>query len=1780
MKNIFTTLNLILKNKQIKSLVVAFICLLPVLAIGQVGEKQSGNASPVVAQKNGAVQAEQGNASEGNKPKKLWSINPFDHQVFVENRGQFNNVLKSNAPVLFYAMVGGAKLYFTPKGVVYEYDAKVVDKEATEIEEERERENKEKGKKHRRLGDPDEMRYKTIPHFVSAEWQGANPKVTLSAEGELPNYYTYGVDESRTIKANLFKKITYTNIYPGIDLVYTFNENRDQIKYAVIVHPGADVSQLKFKYSGDAQTHVDEKGNIVTSGTELQNHNLTEFAPVSYYQDGGNVKVNYALQNGVESFTVNGGYDKSRTLIIDPAINPGFTGSYDVPYDLDYDNAGNIWAYGAYSPHQLSMINPAGSVVWTFNTSTVTIHPPGGKPAQGFDEDDYGGFCVDKVGKLGYISEGFNPYGAGMIKVNSSGSLVSQFNGSGSMLEMWRMQYNICTGKILVGGGGTNNPSGQVAEVNTTFSSLTSYDIYAKTTGNASTGKDIDRMCIDPTGSPAYMDYVSSATQVTAAGYPKANKFNTLLSLNIPIPGSGVATRVVDPSGQALLELGSNYYIGPGIDPNGSQSVTTCGFNGMAASPGWLYDWDGYTLRKLNKGTLATSGTVAISAYNTNKTNGYNYANAGGGRNFQETDVYYGGLAADACDNVYVGNVVKATNTPEVVVYNSALVLQAGSTISPLPSYPYAVVLGVNDSIIYVCGGPCSSSPYGTTGSGFVEAWANNIKTVTTSANAVNTTCGLNNGKDSASLKLCGAVQAGVTYSWSPGGQTTQVVTGLAPGTYTVTMEIGCGNYYQAVATVGGSSPIPPSGVTANANTPLCVGSTLNLSGGATGATTWSWTGPNSFTSSSQNPSISNVTAANAGTYNLVASNSCGVASVVPVTVVVNPNPSVSIAGAPSVTICQGQSTLLSASPSGLSSYTWTASPATGNLNNTTYDTTTASPTVTTVYTVIATDGNGCSNAAAPATITVNVNPSPTVSVSSSVPSDSICSGGSITLTSSVTPGGGTYSWNTTPAQTTSAVTVSPLTTTTYVVTYTTAAGCSTGSKAADTTVVTVTPTPTLTVGPSSSLTICPGDSAHIYVSGAGTYSWNTGATTDSIWVKPSSNSTYTVNGSNGKCPAAAAATVTVNVGVLTVGIKSSGGTTVCSGVPDTLTEFGGATSITWSTGATTNPIIVTPTHDTTFYVNGSSGLGCSASDTIKLKVNVTPTVVSVSVNDSSGTVCPGDTTQAFVKDSGVGPYIYSWSTTPVQTHDTAYGLGAGTYTVTVTSANGCAALTTNTVTITTKNIVVTATASGGGNICTGGSGSTLTATGANNYVWSPGVGLTPTTSSTTTANPDSTVTYTVTGTTTGKCLATATVTVTVNPTPTLTLNLKNKDTAVCTGGSINISVGGAGAGGKYTWSPNSSLTPTSGPTVVATPTATTTYVVTGTTAAGCSANDTIVVKVVATPTTIVTVTGGNDTVCTGKSITLTANGGGGATYSWSPGGSTNASVTVTNVTSASTYTVTTTNAGCSVKNTQDINVFPGLVINMLPTTNGCSGRPVDIGATVSGGNPLPGYTYVWSPDVGGTMTGPGPYSVLSSNQTYTCTVTDGCKATATGTTQVIVTPTPVAGFVPMPADSVLAGGYLSFKNTSTGGSTYYWTFGNGSTSDSAFPYEQFLIPGNYIVTQWVVSAAGCRDSISDTILVKQWIFIPNVFTPNNDGINDVFHVTMAGAKSYHIEIFNRWGEQVFNANDPNIDWNGRSPAGVRESDGIYYYQIIATDYTGKNYNLDGYVQIIGSAGQ
>jgi hypothetical protein len=321
------------------------------------------------------------------------------------------------------------------------------------------------------------------------------------------------------------------------------------------------------------------------------------------------------------------------------------------------------------------------------------------------------------------------------------------------------------------------------------------------------------------------------------------------------------------------------------------------------------------------------------------------------------------------------------------------------------------------------------------------------------------------------------------SYLWST-GETTPSISVSSPGTYDVTVSdvtsLNCPPAFQSIAV--GAAPIPAA-PDISSNAPLCLGAELTLST-TTVANTYIWTGPNGFTSSLQNPTITNVTAANAGTYSLsVIVDGC-TSPVSTTSVLISPPPAAPTAGSNSP-ICAGQNLNLTASNITGATYNWSGPNGFTNTNQNptiTAATTAASGT----YSVTATVA-GCTGPAGTTSVTVNPIPAAPTAGSNSP----ICAGQNLNLTAS-TITGATYTWtgpngfnNATQNPTITAATTAA--SGTYSVTAT-VAGC-TGP--AGTTSVTVNPIPAAPTAGSNS-PICAGQNLNLTAStitGA-TYTW------------------------------------------------------------------------------------------------------------------------------------------------------------------------------------------------------------------------------------------------------------------------------------------------------------------------------------------------------------------------------------------------------------------------------------------------------------------------------------------------------------------------------------------------------------------------------------------------------------------------------------------------------------------------------------------------------------------
>jgi gliding motility-associated-like protein len=320
----------------------------------------------------------------------------------------------------------------------------------------------------------------------------------------------------------------------------------------------------------------------------------------------------------------------------------------------------------------------------------------------------------------------------------------------------------------------------------------------------------------------------------------------------------------------------------------------------------------------------------------------------------------------------------------------------------------------------------------------------------------------------------------------------------------------------------------------------------------------------------------------------------------------------------------------------------------------------------------------------------------------------------------------------------------------------------------------------------------------------------------------------------------------------------------------------------------------------------------------------------------------------------------------------------------------------------------------------------------------------------------------------------------------------------------------------------------------------------------------------------------GDTTVCVGDAAQI--SGGGGVSYSWSPSGSvscsncqtTNASPTVPTV-----YTVTGTDVyGCTNTDSVDVKLKTTTTAVTGANTAVCLGDSVVI--TDSGAQ-----TYTWYPATGISNDHSGTPSVSpTGTTTYMVIARDGSCIPDTGYITVVVHPLPT---VNAGADQqIVAGQSTVLHATASGAVKYSWTPDGSLDCDSCLdPTATPIGTTTYLLTGY--TDYGCADSSSTTVHVvcdNSQVFIPNTFTPNGDGQNDVFYPRGTGiSKINSFRIYNRWGEVLFertniDINDAANGWDGSYKGGSPRPD-VYVYIVDAICNTGEPMTLKGDVTII-----
>ncbi|MBI2271818.1 MAG: PKD domain-containing protein [Bacteroidetes bacterium] len=891
-----------------------------------------------------------------------------------------------------------------------------------------------------------------------------------------------------------------------------------------------------------------------------------------------------------------------------------------------------------------------------------------------------------------------------------------------------------------------------------------------------------------------------------------------------------------------------------------------------------------------------------------------------------------------------------------------------------------------------------------------------------------------------------------------------------------------------------------------------------------------------------------------AGTYGVFITDDNGCPHPVNGIVIGEPQPLNFVSSTSSPSTCgsnNGEASVSVGGGSGALNYAWNSTPA--------QFTAIASNLSAGNYTVVVTDQNGCLDST-----NVNVtdlgSPMVTIPTSTNVSCNGAADG---TATADVTGGTApyTYLWNNTNADTT--LTATGLDAQTYNITVTDSNGCVASAS--------------IVIQQANALVAVIGTPTHVSCNGltdgtatvmvAGgiapfTYLWDDAAVQSTTTASSLGAGAYIVEvRDSNNCMAKDTVTIT-EPQVLVVGLDSLKHVN-CFGGSDGYIDVnatGGTfpyTSYAWtpsvSTGQTANGLA-----QGSYDVVVTDNNGCTATNTYVVNE---PTALLITM-DSTASTCGNANGSAEVSSTvgGTTPYFYNWNDPANQQTALASNLSANTYNVTVIDNNGCSISSSITVndlpgpiidSVTKTNVLCSGELNGTATVFASG-GSAL------NYVWTPS-GQTTSTADSLGAGVYSVIVSDINGCTTNQGGITIT-----QPFP-VTAEIDMPATA-CYGQIIQLfGVGGGGTpfappASPYNISWGAPFNITSSGSLYDTVTTNTTYNIVVLDANSCPKfyDESVVVG------DSLDITADDQIICQGQGISLTAsttggNTANGYTYNWfvDNTGIYTTPVGVVNPTNpANVEPVATTDYmvyvsdGCSRNDTTYVTVTVNdtSLVAFNPIAPDCpilyaEFKPVSTDI---------GLTYSWDFDGDGnvdqtTLLDTGYYA-YSTPGTYdvALSVTNllGCKSAFYSPKHVIVYNLPIANFIADPQVETILNPVINFTDlSSTDVIGWYWDFGDLTNDTMQNPTHTYQDTGYYPV-QLLVTNGQCKDSIIKMVQIKPDFFfaIPNTFTPDGDGVNDIFRpgsLIGVSEKEYNFYIFDRWGEKIWEGHDLEDGWDG-----------------------------------------
>jgi len=985
-------------------------------------------------------------------------------KAFIENKDQFDGRNKLTGSKILYAIDHGPfQVYFTSKGMTYRFDKKLPRQKWDKTKPIESQQQWEAILAMRRA-----VRMEST--VVHVDFANSNSNVEVVAEEQLHEYFSYGMG-SNSIHYNHikgFRKLKYVNLYPGIDLEFTFHPEKG-FKYQFVVKPGADPNMIRLDYKGDTAPRLDAQGNLLLA---TQFGDMTDHAPVSFLSSGKKAVSSAFRLNGTQLSFELGGYDKTKELVIDPwVVFPPSPNSNKV-WEVETDNAGNVYAYMGDMPFYLRKYSPTGVLQWSYSSS--------------WDSSGFwvGGMVTHPNGDS-YITTGSN---GEIRKINPSGGLVWYNNPNGlTSYEYWSLAFNCDLTQLVVGGSRATFSipfpviRGTMMNINLANGAIANTTVvgFGNITGIPPRIQEASSICSSPNGNFYFLtlDTIGSINnQLSTVGF----KIPTLYNFDYYIPGYGFGTK---------------------------QPISATRANGNA-----LYTHNGQTLHKRDLLTGAVLATASIPSGIINTLPIFGTKTQGNG-----------GLDLDNCGNVYVGSgngVYKFDSSLNLIASSSTSgavydvdVASNGEVAASGVNFVATVNLSACPVVAYVCGNPVNATtsstavscvgtcdgtvtvtaiggtaPYSyvwSTGASTTSvnglcagtytvtvtdaAGTSSVQTVVVGSpaplvanpSAVNqiTCTGANNGSVVVSV-TGGAGQ--LTYSWNTTPpQSGTSINNLSPGTYVLTVTDTSGCQDTLSVTIIEPTPI----VLQSSSTP----STCNQSSGTATVVASGGTAPYNYNwNSAPSQTTSTATGLPAGNYSVLVADANGCTSQSQVTVQGLNAPTAIATSQPA---CGSNSGSASVSVNGGAppySYAWNPGGAI---------TSSISGVAAGSYQCIVTDANGCS-----LTLSVNIlsNPLPTL-LTSTQPACGDGNGNAIVVAS-----GGTapysYQWN--PGGSTSA-SISNLVAGAYQCTVTDANGC---SQTATVNVVTYA-LPVANAGADAS--IISGQSITLTASGGTSYAWS-----------------------------------------------------------------------------------------------------------------------------------------------------------------------------------------------------------------------------------------------------------------------------------------------------------------------------------------------------------------------------------------------------------------------------------------------------------------------------------------------------------------------------------------------------------------------------------------------------------------------------------------------------------------------------------------------------------------